>query len=115
MDARRAWAVVLLLALALPTAASAHPKLVGPWVGQGATLTEYDFGPGEYVGNGMWRGPLRVVIGGCVTSYGDYYLRVYHGSEATLAVRDGLMLSTRVGNVDLREGVFDFMGVVYRR
>lgn len=103
--------------LAAPQAASAHPLMVGIFRGElapGAPST-YEFGPGEYVGNGMWRGPVTVTISGLVTSYGDYYLRVYHGPHAVLALRDGFLLSTRVGIVDLTAGTFDFLGIVYQR
>jgi hypothetical protein len=108
---------VLAVATALPGTASAHPLLVGTWRGElppGAP-TIYEFGPGEYVGGGMWRGPFTVTISGCVISFGDYYLRVYDGPNAVIALRDGLRLSSRVGIVDLTAGTLDYMGIVYRR
>jgi hypothetical protein len=104
------------LALSTPTVASAHPLLVGPW---GAPTpggpSVFDFGPGEYMGGGMWKGPVNVIVSGCPVSRGEYVLRIYDGLEATISIRDGLWITTRVGVVDLGAGVFEFIGIVYRR
>ena len=51
MIAGMALAVALLLGV--PAGAEAHPLLVGPWSAEtpgGPSV--YEFGPGEYVGNG---------------------------------------------------------------
>ena len=37
------------------------------------------------------------------------------GLEATLGIRDGTWISTRVGLVNLQQGAFEFMGIAYRR
>jgi hypothetical protein len=119
MTSRRTGGVVVALAallLWLPGAASAHPQLVGEWAGQvtPGAVTVYDFGPGQYLGPGMWRGPYTITVSGCVTSSGEYVLRLYHGGEGTLALRDGLWISTRVAVIDLGVRAFEFMGVIYR-
>jgi hypothetical protein len=117
MTSRRMGCFVALAALllCLPNPASAHPQLCGQWVGEvtPGAITVYDFGPGEYLAPGMWRGPYAVTISG-VTSFGQYVLRLYNAGEGTLALRDGLMISTRVANIDLGQRAFLFMGVVYR-
>jgi hypothetical protein len=120
MTSRRIGGVVVALTallLCVPAPASAHPQLIGEWAGEvtRGSVTVYNFGPGEYLGNGMWRGPFSVTIAGCVTSYGEYVLRLYNAGEGTLALRDGLMLSTRVAIIDLGVRAFEFMGVVYKR
>jgi hypothetical protein len=56
-----------------------------------------------------------VTIAGAVTSTGDYFLRVWGGPNAVIALRDGFRLSTRVGILDLQTGTFEFLGVIYRR
>jgi hypothetical protein len=119
MTGRRTGGVVVALAallLCLPVPASAHPQLVGEWAGEvtPGSITVYDFGPGEYLAPGMWRGPYSVTFAGCVTSYGQYVLRLYHAGEGTLALRDGLGISTRVAVIDLGVRAFEFMGVIYR-
>ena len=85
-----------------------QPVVLDEWV------TDNGGSNGRFTSVGMWRGPYRVTFAGCVTSYGQYVLRLYNAGEGTLALRDGLMISTRVAIIDLGQRAFEFMGVVYR-
>jgi hypothetical protein len=44
--------------------ADAHPQLVGRWTAATPPggVTSFIFGPGEFQGHGVWRGPLTVVV-----------------------------------------------------
>ena len=75
---------------------------------------EYDFGPGEYNGNWVWRGPLTFYVGGCVVSTGTYQLRMFNGVEGTLELRDYNGLAHAVGNVDLGARLLNFKNTIFR-
>jgi hypothetical protein len=74
----------------------------------------YDFAPGEYVGDGVWRGPLLFCMPTGPVSPGTYELRMFTGTEGTLGLIDGVGIAVRVGNVDLGRRVMTFMSVTYR-
>jgi hypothetical protein len=96
--------------------AQAHPLLIGTWVAQDppGTLMKYDFGPAEYQGNWVWRGPLTFYMADRVVSTGTYELRMFNGLEGGLTLRDGSGLPNDVGIVHLRTRVLNFKNVVFR-
>jgi hypothetical protein len=97
----------------------AHPQLVGRWVSPTPPggLQAYEFGPGEYIGNGCWRGPYTYFVAGCgAASWGEYELMFYTGSEATLALRDRTSgPGWNVGNVDFSGPQFIFINATFKR
>ena len=113
--AAAALAVVTLL-LCFPGAADAHPLLTGTWgaeAPQGFPVV-YDFGPADYVYNGVWRGRYTLVVAGHVTVDGCYELRQFSGIEATISLKDGVGIATAVGNIDFAARTMTFRGVIYR-
>jgi hypothetical protein len=135
-SSRVGWAVLLAAGLLafLPGSARAQPNLVGHWIaivppappvlpgqpapqappGQLKITYEYEFGPGEYNGNWVWRGPLTFYVGGCIVSTGTYQLRMFNGVEGTLELRDGNGVAHAVGNVDLGARLMNFKNVIFR-
>jgi hypothetical protein len=116
---RGCWAVVLAVAgswLCLPGNAQAHPQLAGQWIAAAppGSFTSYQFGVGEYIGNGIWRGPFTFYWSNYPVVSGKYELRIYGGTQATLGLQEGCNTGTRVGNIDLGARVLTFMGVTYR-
>src|SRR5439155_1847345 len=84
--------------------AQAHPNLIGRWVGQvppGTAAPAYDFSPGEYVGNWIWRGALTFSVADCPTSTATYVLAMLNGSEGTVELRDGNGVTHGVAIVNL--------------
>jgi hypothetical protein len=75
---------------------------------------KYDLGPGEYMGNWVWRGPLTFYVDNCVVSTGTYELRLANGLEGTIELRDGNGLPNAVGIIDLGRKVLIFKNVVFR-
>jgi len=116
---RGRWAALLAVAglLACQTKdAQAHPHFCGGWsapVPPGGFMV-YEFGPGEYVTNWIWRGHFTFTVSGCPVSEGTYVLRLYTGTQGTVEFRDGTMLSTSVGIVDLGTRVLTFKNVIFR-
>jgi hypothetical protein len=111
-------AFVLAIAwlLSHPGGAEAHPALVGKWraaAPQGG-FVEYDFGQGEYVGFGYWRGPLVISMSGGVISTGTYELRMYSLTEGAVGLRDGTLLSLTAGTIDLGARVMVYMNTTFR-
>jgi hypothetical protein len=96
-------------------AVQAHPRLIGVWTGQEPpnTLMKYEFGPGEYQGNWVWRGPLTFYVDNCVVSTGRYELRLSSGLEGSLELRDGNGLPNAVGTVDLGRRILIFKSVAF--
>lgn len=97
---RGLFALVLLL-LVHTDRAQAHPHLYGSWVANvpPGGFMALDFGPAEYMGVGVWRGPFTFTVTG-QTSCGVYELRMYTGTQGTVSLRDGNMIGTKVGTVD---------------
>ncbi len=104
-----------LLLTAVP--AQAHPCFEGsytavlPCPGVGI----YDFGPARFVGAGMWYGCVNVIIGGRHVSTGTYELRMYNDTQGTVSIREGEMITTAVGTVDLKARTVDYIGTVYKK
>src|SRR5262249_55091546 len=135
-SSRVGWAVILAAGLLafLPGSARAQPNLVGHWIavvppappalpgqpppppppGQLKITYEYEFGPGEYFGNWVWRGPLTFYVGGCVVPTGTDQLRMFNGVEGTLELRDANGLAHAVGNVDLGARLMNFKNTIFR-
>jgi hypothetical protein len=113
--AAAALAVATLL-LCRPGAAEAHPLLTGQWVAEvpPGNVVIYDFGPADYIYNGVWRGRYTLSIGGRVLVEGCYELRQYTGVEATIGLKDGVAIATAVGTIDFAARVMNFRGVNYR-
>lgn len=108
--------VVVGLALCQPGKAQAQPPLTGRWVAvapPGAS-TSYEFGVGEYIGNGFWRGPFTYYWYNYPIVSGRYELRFYNGLQGTLGLMEGCNTGTRVGNIDLTRREWVFMGITYR-
>src|SRR5262245_20082345 len=91
------------LMLALPAVSQAHPCLVGAYSAPvpGCGPTVYEFGPGEYQGCGVWKGPMMVTVGGLPIGPGVYVLRMASETQGTIGIRDGKMISTQSGYIDL--------------
>jgi hypothetical protein len=75
---------------------------------------EYDFGPGEYAGNWVWKGPFTLSIANCAVSTGTYQLRMFTGTEGTVELRDFNGLAHAVANVDLGNRLMNFKSVIFR-
>ena len=107
--------IAVLLSL-LSGISQAHPLMVGTWVAQDppGTLLKYDFGPAEYQGNWVWRGPLTFYVADQVVSTGSYELLMFDGLEGALTLRDGNGLPNQVGVVHLGTRVLNYKNVVFR-
>jgi hypothetical protein len=105
------------LLLCRPGAAEAHPLLIGQWAAEAppGNVVIYDFGPADYVYNGVWRGRYTLSVSGRVTVDGCYELRQFSGTEATIGLKDGVGIATAVGNIDFAARTMNFRGVIYRR
>jgi hypothetical protein len=103
--------------LGMPTDAQSHPCIVGQYSVQvpGCGPTVYDFGPGEYQGNGVWRGVMTTTVGGVLVGPGCYDLRMFSETQGTIGIRDGKQISTQVGLIDLASGVLEYMNTSYTR
>jgi hypothetical protein len=116
---RGSWAAVLAVAgwlLCQPGTAQAHPHLVGKWsapVPPGGLMV-YEFGPSEYIGNGVWRGPYTYFVSNSPVARGTYELRLFVGAEGTVGLREGPAGATNVATVDLATKVMIFRNVAYR-
>lgn len=103
--------------LLVPLSAQAHPCLEGvytaplPCPGVGV----YEFGPSEFVCEGVWKGCMRHLVAGRIVSTGTYQLRTFSDNLGIVCIREGRMISTTCGTVDLAKGTFDFLGTTYRR
>jgi hypothetical protein len=108
-------AVVALLFLQ-PGKAQAHPQLTGRWFATAPPNVNmsFDFAPGQYIGDGIWRGTFTLYWANQFVSCGDYELRVLNGNWATLGLRDGSLANQRMGEVDLGNKVMTIKGATYR-
>jgi hypothetical protein len=108
-------AVVLLLSQ--PGQAPAHPHLLGAWSAEvpPGGLSVYEFGPGEYVGAGVWHGPFTYSVAGCAVSPGIYDLRMVSTTQGSLGLRDGNLIATYAGVVDFAAGTVTIMHTPHRR
>ncbi len=112
-------AVAAVLALACwQGKAQAHPHLVGPWfapVPPGGFMV-FEFGVGEYLGDGIWRGPFSSVISHMPAAVGDYELRMFNGTQGTLSLREKKTgPGWSVGIVDFSVPAVYYQDVTYRR
>jgi hypothetical protein len=105
------------LLLFQPGKVQAHPQFAGKWMAltpPGGFML-YEFGVGDYIGNGIWRGPFSFVVSGLFVEQGEYELRMFNGTQGTISLRSHkTMAASSVGNVDLAARAMDFMGVNYR-
>jgi hypothetical protein len=107
--------VVALLFLQ-PGKAQAHPQLAGRWFATTPPNVNmsYAFAPGEYIGDGIWRGIFTLYWANGQISCGEYELRVFRGNVGTLSLRDGRLANARVALVDLGTKVMTLNDVTYR-
>jgi hypothetical protein len=117
---RRAGSALLLAVaglLACPSgSAEAHPFLVGRWVAPvpPGGLMVYEFGPGEYRGNWLWRGPFNFSVGGCLIASGIYELQMITGTDGTLKLMDTYIVSGGVGTVNFTSREMIYKTVIFR-
>jgi hypothetical protein len=119
---RRGGLVIVLAVAALLSWQSgkveAHPHLLGRWVANvppGGFMV-LEFGPGEYLGNGTWRGPFTFVVSGCRASVGVYELQMFTGTEGTLGLREKLSApGWSVGTVDFGARSVTLRQTTYKR
>jgi hypothetical protein len=109
-------AAVAAWLLLQPATAQAHPQLVGRWSSTTAPNVNlaYEFAPGHYLGDGVWQGTYTVFVANTPIADGEYELRMYYGTMATLRFRDGMLYSWSAGNVDLAARVLFYHGTLYR-
>jgi hypothetical protein len=109
---------VLGLLVWRPGAVQAHPHLVGDWVTRtppGGYMM-FHFGPGCYLGNGVWRGPFFQVVSNVPTGSGQYELHLFTGTEGTLWLRfEAAAPGHTVGTVDLAIPEIVYQFTVYKR
>jgi hypothetical protein len=75
----------------------------------------YTFDPGQYVGDGIWRGTFNIYWANNPISHGCYELRMLQGCQGTISVRDGpLQGAIAIGYIDVAAGVLVIKGVTYR-
>jgi hypothetical protein len=111
-------AAAVALLLLQPGKVQAHPQLVGHWasVAPPNSNMSYTFDPGMYIGDGIWRGTFTIYWANNPIGHGHYELRVLHGTQGVLSVRDGINQgSIGVGDIDLgTTRVLNLKGVTYR-
>jgi hypothetical protein len=101
-----------------PGQAHAHPLLTGQWVVSTppAGFMAFTFGPGQHIGNGVWRGPFSYNVSNVSVVYGTYELRMFTGHQGTFMTEaNHSCMSFRVGIVDLRNQVVNWSNTDYRR
>jgi hypothetical protein len=105
-----------LLLLLQSGKAQAHPQLVGRWFATTPPNVNmsFEFAPGEYIGDDIWRGHYTLYWANNPIADGDYELRVFNGTRATLSLRDGRLANPRFAEVDLGTKVMTLKGVTYR-
>ena len=92
--------VIAFLAVAIlfcqPAQVDAHPQLIGLWIANEPPggIQVYDLGCGEYIGNGIWRGPFLYIVSGKIVEKGMWELRFFTGNDATLSI---LLREGRIG------------------
>jgi hypothetical protein len=107
----------IALLLLQPGTVQAHPQLVGRWtaVAPPNSNMSYTFDPGEYIGDGVWRGTFTIYWANNPISCGSYELRMLRGTYGVLSVRDGPNHgSVGVGDVDVGIGAMNLKGLTYR-
>ena len=112
--------VVAAVALLLlqPGEVQAHPQMVGRWVSvdpANANMS-YNFDPGDYIGNGVWRGTFTIFWANNPISNGCYELRMLNGTYGVLGVTDGPSRGmVGIGSIDVGTNkVLVLKGVTYR-
>ena len=116
---RGSWAAVLAVMgwlLCQPATAQAHPLLIGRWSAASppGSVMVYEFGPSEYLGNGVWQGPYTYFVSNCPVATGRYELRIYVGSEGFLGLREGQGGASTIATVDFTTRVMTFRNVTFR-
>ncbi len=111
-----AFLVAVGLLLSQPGTAQAQPDLVGRWSAPFAPtgIMTFVFGPGEFIGHAVWRGPLQVLSNNCLIATGTYEIRMFTGTEGTLGIMDGACISNSVGNIDMGARIFTYKNVRFR-
>jgi hypothetical protein len=74
----------------------------------------YDFEPGKYIGDLIWRGKYTLYWADYPISCGTYELRLYNGTQATLALVDGELAHPRGADVDLGIRIMFLKGAAFR-
>jgi hypothetical protein len=107
---------VAALLLFQPGKAQAHPQLAGRWFATTPANVNmsFEFFPGEYLGDDIWRGTYILYWANCQIASGGYELRVFRGTTATLGLQDGRLANARVAVVDLGTRVMTLKDVTYR-
>src|SRR5438128_2716226 len=113
--------VIAFLAVAIlfcqPAQVDAHPQLIGLWIANEPPggIQVYDLGCGEYIGNGIWRGPFLYIVSGKIVEKGMWELRFFTGNDATLSIQSPMSGGARVGLVDFGARTFSFKNVNFRK
>jgi hypothetical protein len=104
------------LLLLQPGKAQAHPILQGKWfsVAPANAITAYEFGPGDYLGAGIWKGTYTVYLGNDFLSCGTYELRMVTGTQGTIGMIDGQMANARVATIDVGTKTMTLYNVTFR-
>jgi hypothetical protein len=102
--------------------AHAHPQLCGRWIAAlpSGGLQVFEFGLGEYLGNGIWRGPFVFYVSGLPVASGEYEVRMFTGDQGTFTVMSTKKsIYSNVGNLDFgsnkQPATLIFLGTTFRR
>lgn len=107
------WACSLLL-IVVPCV-QAHPCFTGAYTAGlpcPGTAT-YVFEEPRFIGAGMWEGCVQTIIDGRLVSRGHYELRMWSPTQGTVSIKEGEMIVTAVGIVDLQQRSVEYLGTVY--
>jgi hypothetical protein len=111
--------VVAIIALLSCQSATvhAHPFLVGRWTAVDPKEAEivYEFYPADYVTDQVWRGTFYMYIAGTQITCGRYELRIETRTEGTIGLRDGVGITTCVGNIDIAKREMWYKGVTFHK
>lgn len=109
-------AIVALLSYQ-PGTVQAHPLFAGKWTAVDPKAAEvvYEFYPADYVTDGVWRGTFIMFVSDIQITCGKYELRIEKGMEGTIGLRDGVGITTCVGNIDIGKREMSYKGVIFRK
>jgi hypothetical protein len=108
--------VGVALLLLQPGKAQAHPQLAGRWFATAPPNLNmsFEFAPGQYIGDGIWRGHYILYWANDPIAGGDYEFRLMNGTQGTLNLQDGILVDRRTGEVDVGTRVMTLKGATYR-